>query len=260
MLVGCSYFDTGEEAMLQTDKGLETVEVQNTAPLRPISTAEAVARSTGGSVTLYGFDDDFDAAPMPDYAPVETSDAQYVAPAQAVPVGRVPMTSMPGPRLPMVYSADPSVQIFPFEDMMDAPVAAAPPSVMQPARHEEYVTLAEGQGAPVIVYFAHDSAALSQEALAKIAGVANRFNNAAGYGLTVEGHASVVANYQDEAQRRLVNLKVSMDRAFAVASELIHQGIPAEAVRVMAWGDTHPPRPVGGKTPEEAARRVEISG
>lgn len=259
VLVGCSYFDTGEEAMLQTEKPAESIEFQEemTVKPQPVDVREAVARSTDGRVQLFGFDDP---APISAYKPVfaRQSGAMEVAPAPAVPVASVGQP--PGPRLPVVYSGDPSVQIFPFDDGVFAPAAAPPPSVEQPAKHEEYVSLADAKGDRIIVYFNHDSARLSQDALAKIAGVANSFNNAAGLGLTVEGHASVKANYNDEAQRRIVNLKISMDRAFAVASELINQGIPAEAIRVMAWGDAQPPRSMNGKTQEEAARRVEISG
>ena len=245
--------------MLQTEKPVEAVESQEEIAVKPqpVDVREAVARSTDGRVQLFGFDE---GSTLPAYKPAPTrqNEAMEVAPAPAVPVTPVGQSS--GPRVPIVYSGDPSVQIFPFDDGVFSPAAAPPPSVEQPAKHEEYVSLADAKGDRVIVYFAHDSARLTQEALAKIAGVANSFNNAAGLGLTVEGHASVKANYQDEAQRRIVNLKISMDRAFAVASELINQGIPAEAVRVMAWGDAHPPRLMNGKTQEEAARRVEISG
>ena len=62
-----------------------------------------------------------------------------------------------------------------------------------------------------------------------------------------------------EAERKIINLKISMDRAFAVSRALIQRGIPAEAIKVVAWGDSRPPPLVNGKNTESAARRVEIS-
>ena len=246
VLVGCSYFDTDEHAALQTEK--MPVEEPIYEP-QPISVSEAIANSTDGRVQVFDLDN---ASPLP---ASPSNAALDVQPSSAVPVASAQ-------QVPLVYSADPSVQIFLFDDVV-AP--AVPPAnvevaapVSQPAREEDYVMLADGDDR-VVVYFSHDSAALSQQAISKISSVAGSFNNAAGRGLTVEGHASIKANYQDAAQRRVVNLKISMDRAFAVASALIQQGIPAEAIRVMAWGDAVPPRELNGKTQEEAARRVEIS-
>ncbi|MEM7651259.1 MAG: OmpA family protein [Pseudomonadota bacterium] len=257
LLVGCSYFDTSDHAPLETNasgSNLSGLEGQ------PVDLEKVIQDSTGGSVQIFSFDDDVSAlegapaydplAQAPTTLSVSSSDVAAVPPTPVMrePIGRV-----------AVYSADPSVQIFPFDDLPPVTSSIAselPPS--QPMREEEFVAVNDVNGEKVIVYFNHDSATLGQNALAKLDGVAQRFNTAS-RGITVEGHASIRANYNDAAQKRVVNLKVSMDRAFAVASALIQRGVPAEAIRVMAWGDTQPARELDGKTEEEAARRVEIS-
>ena len=112
-------------------------------------------------------------------------------------------------------------------------------------------------GQKVVLYFEHDSTNLGRHDLEKIASIASGYR---GRTLNVEGHASIVANYQDARQKEIVNLKVSMDRAFAVSQELIKRGVPADSIRMMAWGDSKAPLAVNGMAPEAAARRVEISG
>jgi outer membrane protein OmpA-like peptidoglycan-associated protein len=253
LLGGCSYFDTGEDERLQTGKpggAIEVVDQSAYAP-EPISVAEAISRHTDGRVQVFDLDEPVAGALY--YEPVYDSAA--VQPAAVIPVDYEPA--------PRVYAANPSVEIFPFEDfapLANSPAhAAPPPPVEQVMREEDYVALEGHDGDKVIVYFGHDSAALSLEAQGKVASVASQFNEASGQGITVEGHSSVKANYEGAAQRKIVNLKISMNRAFAVARGLIENGVPADFIRVMAWGDVRPPLQVDGKTPEEAARRVEIS-
>ncbi len=258
MLVGCSYFDTSGHDELQVSKSAQDIEVldQSEYALQPVSAAEAISRSTNGRVQVF----DLDApAPQASYVAPLSSDIQSVPAAPVAPV----VQARPAAR---VFSADPSVEVFPFEDFVPSVSAVQPmqanppPPVEQPVRAEEdYVAVAGHNGDKVIVYFDHDSAVLSQVALGQVSSVAGQFNQASGKGVTVEGHSSVKANYNDAAQRKVVNLKISMDRAFAVARSLIQSGVPAEFIRVMAWGDTHPPLQTDGKTAEDAARRVEIS-
>ena len=262
MLVGCSYFDTSGHEELQVSKSAEDIDVidQSEYQPQPVSAAEAISRSTKGRVQVF----DLNGPVSQDAyiaAPVSSSDAMDVNPVPAVPVEQF-HPKQPSPR---VFAANPSVEIFPFEDFAPVPIvspmqANPPPPVEQAMRAEEDYVAVEGYGGDkVIVYFGHDSAALTQAALSKISSVAGQFNEASGKGLTVEGHSSVKANYNNASQRKVVNLKISMDRAFTVARSLIQSGVPADFIRVMAWGDTRPPLQVDGKTAEDAARRVEIS-
>ena len=248
LLVGCSYFDTSEHEALQTEKPEMTeVEVQP----QPVDLPSVISANTKGSVQIFDFDSPALAVRSVE-APSLEPEARVVEPAPAVPVTPIPAGNI------SVFSADPSVQIFPLDDIVPpdlAPIAAP----AQPMRKEEFVAVNAANGDRVIVYFNHDSATLTSEAQAQLDSVAGSFNTAA-RGITVEGHASIRANYNDAAQRKIVNLKISMNRAFAVAAALIQRGVPAEAIRVMAWGDAQPAGNLDGKTAEEAARRVEISG
>jgi len=263
LMVGCSYL--AEFSRVGGSNGGDVVYDSSASgqdvPLAPLyesqvpDIAETVSRNTNGSVEIFSLDDP---AP-PVVAPA--SDAFEVRPAQVVPVSPLSSVSRPSQKTVAIFSADPSVEVFPFDDLTPLPVAGFETAglVRQPVREEEYVSVATQSGNTVTVYFGHDSATLNAAALRQIEGVSKGFNNVAGRGLTVEGHASVKANYNSVAQRRLVNLRISMDRAFAVASALIKRGVPAEAIRVMAWGDAIPPRTLNGKSREQAARRVEIS-
>ncbi|MBX2835190.1 MAG: OmpA family protein [Micavibrio sp.] len=112
--------------------------------------------------------------------------------------------------------------------------------------------------AAVIIYFEHDNTTLASEELNKIEHFALAKKEPEEE-VTVAGHASVKANYPNENLRKTVNLKVSLDRAFAVSQALIQSGVPADSIKVVGWGDSKPPLMVSGKTPEAAARRVEIS-
>jgi len=259
MLVGCSYFDTSGHDELVVSKSAGDIAYDVDASGRvaePVDIGELMAQRTDGSVEIYSLDG---APPVPSVKPVLVQDSVNAA-AEVAPVNADPVNVS---AMPAVFSADPSVQVFPFEDSFapsyPAKGAQAPLSRAQPARKEEYVSIAGGGDSKATIYFGHDSAALGSDAMAKIASVASSFNNVSGKGLTIEGHSSIRANYNDAAQRKVVNLKISMDRAFAVAQALIKKGIPAEALRVMAWGDGRPPVRMDGKSVESAARRVEIS-
>ncbi len=74
----------------------------------------------------------------------------------------------------------------------------------------------------------------------------------------VEGHASTRAEAKDEVQRRIINLKISMDRAMNVMRQLIRDGVPAGSIQVTAHGDRVPPVAIPSGDAESAARRVEI--
>lgn len=244
-LVGCSYFDTADNTGLRVDTTYHDVaqdiavydEGSYSLSPRPVDLSHVVYESTGGSVEVY----DLDALTV-DRGQDQTSQFE-VEPLTAAPVE-------PAYSRVTVFSADPSVEIFAFDD--DAIVS-------EPLYGNVSEVFGELPDGKVVVYFDHDSAILNAQALNKVSHVARAFNAASGAPLTVEGHASVRANYRDASQREAVNLRVSMQRALAVAGDLIDQGVPGEMIHVVAWGDAVPPAILDGKTPEEAARRVEIS-
>lgn len=238
LLSGCSYFDIGDE-----EPNLEAVPVEeqvNTQiPQEQLNNIDLMAianQSSDPSVQIYSLDghsgpDKFDAA----------------ATASR----------------PKVLSSGSSVQVFPLDDAMRSLVE---PTVFNPAAPAAAPALpVESQpldrpvsGEPTArVYFDHDSDSVNAEGAQTIASVVRQYKSG-GQGLSVEGHASVKANYADEIQRRIVNLRVSMNRAVAVARSLIEGGVPADSIRTVAWGDTRSPLAIAGKDAEESARRVEI--
>lgn len=108
------------------------------------------------------------------------------------------------------------------------------------------------------VYFSHGGKNMN-EAGRQVSSQVGQQCRGGGCGVVkVEGHASTRAEAKDEVQRRIINLKISMDRAMNVMRQLIRDGVPAGSIQVTAHGDRVPPVAVPGGDAEAAARRVEI--
>lgn len=134
----------------------------------------------------------------------------------------------------------------------DAPVTRRQPE------QGNFVNIA-APGEPMVrIYFDHGSAELDTQDVQKIASIGQKYNANQGNIISVEGHASERAVVDDPRKRKEINLKVSMDRAYAVARALIYNGIPANSIRTVAWGEERPPEQINGMNAESAARRVEI--
>lgn len=113
-------------------------------------------------------------------------------------------------------------------------------------------------GAPAQVYFQHGSASLNQEARQVLSSVAEDAKFSPVDRIRVEGHASSRAQTHDPVTNKVLNLKESMNRAFAVSEDLIRKGVPAEKIQTTGWGDTMAPPEIPGKDAEAAARRVDV--
>ena len=70
----------------------------------------------------------------------------------------------------------------------------------------------------------------------------------------VEGFASSQSTVDDPIMRKIVNLRISMERSLAVSKALIEKGIPADRITTIAYGEARP-----AETAAES-RRVEIHG
>lgn len=148
---------------------------------------------------------------------------------------------------------EPNVVVYPLEELYPYPPSYQPgtvPDIQPPSEFKG------GFQSPFIsgdagnkIFFNHNSSSLDGKDKEKIRAIAQVHHNGM---IHVEGHASNRAEVTDPAQRHMVNLKVSMDRALSVSKELIRDGVPAAAIQTTAWGDT---RPAGS---EKASRRVEI--
>lgn len=108
------------------------------------------------------------------------------------------------------------------------------------------------------IYFSHGAKNVNSAGRRVSSHVGEQCRGGACGVVKVEGHASTRAEAKDEVQRRIINLKISMDRAMNVTRQLIRDGVPAGSIQVTAHGDRVPPVAVPGGDAEAAARRVEI--
>ncbi|HEY0901230.1 MAG TPA: OmpA family protein [Micavibrio sp.] len=108
------------------------------------------------------------------------------------------------------------------------------------------------------VYFPHGGKGVNSAGKQVTANIGQQCRSGGCGVVKVEGHASTRAEAKDEVQRRIINLKISMDRAMNVMRQLVRDGVPAGAIQVTAHGDRVPPMAVPGGDAEAAARRVEI--
>ena len=108
-----------------------------------------------------------------------------------------------------------------------------------------------------LIRFPVGSARLSARDRGLVRQIAQAYKQRGG-AIRVEGHASSRTKDMNPVQHQLVNFDISLSRANAVASELIRQGVPAEAVFVSAMSDSQPiyyeVMPAG----EDGNRRAEI--
>jgi outer membrane protein OmpA-like peptidoglycan-associated protein len=220
-----------------------TVAVTNAPFYTPKSAA-------GGSVQIYGLDG--------------------AAPAAEPAAGFKPLSSDGGMR----SGRDGSVTVYPFDNGYGRgemrPLPIGPTSGLTPMMAPSTVRPAAGPGPTAYlgpewggwggygstrVYFEHGVAQLDDQAKQVIE---NAVRNSRPLTVQVDGHASTRVETDDPTEGHVVNLKISMDRAYNVTRQLIRDGVPAQAIRTSAWGDAHPAFAAEGKSAEDASRRVEI--
>ena len=236
------------------------------------------AEMTSGDVKVYNYDEDPPPAPFTPEGPglarpapagvmadpnVTVYSLDDTVPALPVPPGGVPPLTAPSApvqpvgvvqlRPPGSVDAGVTVTTNPLQ-----PLASAPPIIDGPPPLAPYMPPGSN-GGPAHIYFPHGSARLDADGRAAVESVARRQaeGNAAGL-VEVEGHASSRAEIDDPVERRIVNLKMSMDRAFQVSSTLIRSGVPASSIKTTVYGDTKPALQLPGVDGEAASRRVEI--
>lgn len=219
------------------------------APSAPMASAAVqAAKATGGAVTVYELD--------------------------------TPGTPGAGdglrPPVALQSAADPSVDVYPIDYGRADPGARwAGSGILMPSGRDAMAGkvlddnvqggpgafpsdgLSARDGAPARVFFAHGSSTLTPSArkvLADMAAWANR----TGGSIVVEGHASRRAGMTDSVGRETVNLKQSLDRAYAVSRELLRLGVTSDRIRTSGLGDSRPSESMAGRSAEAASRRVEI--
>lgn len=158
------------------------------------------------------------------------------------------------------FGGDANVMVFPLDDQAIPSYAGRgeiPPMIeptpLTPAPYDQSLMNDANR-----IYFNHGQTSVSAEGQKVTSAIADQCR-AGGCGIVkIDGHASTRAVAKDEVQRRLINLKVSMERAINVSRQLIRQGIPADAIQLTAHGDRVPPSVSPGTDIEAASRRVEI--
>ena len=192
------------------------------------------------------------AAPLPQISAVEV--AAVLPPAQAAGQDVLAqvfaqMLAQSGRTVTVLTPLSGANPQMPFMAAADVALAPAPP-------------LGNALGAPssasdVVVGFAHDSAALTRQARASIREIADRYK-AGGGRIHVIGHASSRTRNMPLGQHMLVNFNISVDRAQAVADELMRLGVAPSALTIDAVGDSQPRFGEAMPSGEEGNRRVEI--
>ena len=113
------------------------------------------------------------------------------------------------------------------------------PQPQVPGTASSGVALANGGAPAAMVRFKAGSAQLTGATRQQVRQVVGMFRERGG-AIRVEGHASSRTRNMDPVQHHLVNFNVSLNRANAVANELIRQGVPPESVFVAAMSDSQP--------------------
>lgn len=209
-----------------------------------VDAATMSAQSTGGAVTIYNLD----AADPAKEAPEDN--------------GRKERKQKPLP-LSLQSAADPSVDVYPLDygAAADSGMRWAGSGILMPSGRQA-MTGTEGRDVVmgnglVKLYFAHGSSRVSSDArrtLEELAAWAGR----TGGTIIVEGHASQRAEARDMTGRESINLKQSLNRAYAVSRELLRLGVSPDQVVTSGFGDSRPAMAETGRSAEAASRRVEI--
>ncbi len=255
-LTACESMNGGKDVSVVQGSG----PVQSAQTMQPaMSDAELqrtyndVLKNSGhGSVQIFSLDDHDMSAP-------------YVAePAAAAPAPRLPQG------MGQKFGGNSHVTVFSLDDQNPSYNAGGySPATPHgrggiPSMIDGSMTPMTGGGAPVYqdgvsrIYFSHGGKSVNNAGRQVTSHVGQQCRGGGCGVVKVEGHASTRAEAKDEVQRRIINLKISMDRAMNVMRQLIRDGVPAGAIQVTAHGDRVPPVAVPGGDAEAAARRVEI--
>ena len=169
------------------------------------------------------------------------------------PLFSAPAPAAPEPALPTLTAA---AQIEPAPAAPES-VASAEDAGGAGAQETAAVYPGAPQAPARTIYFAHGSTSLlakGRELLREVAA----WQREKGGAIRVVGHSSSRTGDMDPVRHKLINFKVSLDRANAVAQELIRLGVPPDKLIVSAKSDAEPIyfeiMPLG----EAGNRRVEI--
>ncbi len=247
MLSGCSYFDAPEPETQKIDLMAEQALEQERQPIQDIDFMTAANNASGSNVEVFSFDQP--SAQGSILSPTAGGSARSSMSNPSVEV--FPLDGAPAPR-PAVVAPAPAPAV-------SAPVPAVPVAPVQIERGGQVdgsAVMAPAANADARIYFAHGSSNLSARDNSVISGVAGAHNGGV---VKVSAFSSARSRITDPIKRKVANLKMSMDRAFAVSKRLIMGGVPAERIETAAYGEMHNTQAMDGLSVEAASRRVDIA-
>ncbi len=175
-------------------------------------------------------------------APPEAA-APKAAPVEPAPVEPAP-AGPAAPRAQVAQGATPAPAERTQLRLPEVPVTAAPPG-------------AAAIGLVGVIYFAHGSARLDANDRSVLRDIVALQRERGGV-IRVVGHASAHTEVMGQVKHRLTNFEISLERANAVAAQIVALGADKGQVRAEAKGDTQPVYHEFMPTGEAGNRRVEI--
>jgi outer membrane protein OmpA-like peptidoglycan-associated protein len=188
--------------------------------------------------------------PMAPVAPTVAEPQAVAEPSQPAPVvapqqAQVPYGSNEAAQAPEAYGVSPPQ---PSTQNYNSTQVAAAPAPAPSQGQQRY------GGEPVgLIYFRDGSSDLSSDDRRVIEQIAEIQRSYGGV-VSVIGHASVGGTGADQQ----ANQRISEARATAVAQELMRHGVPLEAIRAGAAGDSQPLYSEAAANGEAGNRRVEV--
>lgn len=210
--------------------------------------------------------------PAPDVsrAVPQAATPRSVPPATTPPSVPPAPAPTPVPRQPTAVPPTPRTPPPPPQTTASAASTVTPPEVPQ-LRRPTTPTMVQPQppapAQPVMppgstikvgtIYFGEGSTGLQRADKAILRQIAEA-QRQTGSVVRVVGYASGRAQTRDASRRHLINYRVSLDRAYAVAAALREMGVPAGKLQVEGKGDTAPIYAETTPTGEAANRRTEV--
>jgi len=189
----------------------------------------------------------------------EASTAPALAQEALEAAGPIVSSRYGTPASTTIGTADPED---PVEVNLDALRGIGPGASLQPSKGPGVTAAFANQGGPgnippYVVSFGHGSTQLNAADRLKVAQAADTVRSQGGF-VRVVGHASSRTGDLAVGRHVLANFKASLDRATAVANELIQNGVDPSRVFVEAKGDTVPVYYESMPAGEAGNRRAEI--
>ena len=160
----------------------------------------------------------------------------------------------PPPKPPQYNSKTPVGAVAPVQRASRSPQVAALPS---PAHGVQKTSSVPKAVQVATIYFKNGSSRLGARDRVVVRDVVSMYRETGGI-IRIIGHSSGFAASQASGRSKLVNFKVSLDRANAVAAELMRHGVQPDRIDVSAQGTENPRYAEYLPTGEAGNRRAEV--